>query len=56
MRPDVLWGIIITTLSMIHAVLPAPFLLPGINNVTIIQDDLTTEAFFVDSVNYRHRE
>lgn len=42
----------VTTVPMIEAVLPSTFLLPGIEIVTIIQDDPTTEALLVDSISY----
>ncbi|CAD6587443.1 MAG: hypothetical protein ASARMPREDX12_002842 [Alectoria sarmentosa] len=42
----------VSSVPMIQASLPSEFLLSGIKNITIVQDDPTTEALLVDSITY----
>ena len=46
------WNISVGRVPMIHAVLPSTFLNSGIKNVTIIQDNPTTEACLIDDIGY----
>lgn len=49
---DAPWGTSVASVPMIHAVVPSTFLLLGIKNVTIIQNDPTIINLVVDSVSY----
>ena len=48
----VIGGTSVGLFPMIHAVLPSAFLLPGIKNVTIIQDNAEDVDLAADSFSY----